>query len=288
MKIKYQDSVLFSRLFESSPGYILNFSNKTFTIFFDEELNIDIDDAVYLAEDESNSKAKRLWRLITKSDRETVLRVTDRLWSYKKQTDPEDAERLSADYHQLIERLNSVSELDQSGGKPVPAYTGVSYAGLTDEMNSIKSLPPHQRGYRFETWLKQLFAAFRLEPRAGFRNTGEQIDGSFKMEGEYYLLEAKWHKGATPAPDLHVFDGKLRQKASWTRGVFISWNGFTPDCFEAFGRGSSVVCVSGADIYHSLGDRIPFPVLLDAKIRQASESGKPYVPYKELPEFRSN
>ncbi|WP_205954664.1 hypothetical protein [Pantoea stewartii] len=118
MKIKYQDSVLFSRIFESEPGYILDFSDSTFTIFFDEELNIDIDDAMYLSDDGPNSKAKRLWRLISQSDRETVLRVTDRLWSYKKQTAPEAAECLSADYHQLLERLNSVSGPDQCGSKP--------------------------------------------------------------------------------------------------------------------------------------------------------------------------
>jgi len=28
-----------------------------------------------------------------------------------------------------------------------------------------------------------------------------------------------------PAADLHVFEGKLSTKATWIRGVFVSWMG---------------------------------------------------------------
>ncbi|CDQ52081.1 unnamed protein product [Klebsiella pneumoniae] len=100
-------------------------------------------------------------------------------------------------------------------------------------METMKSMPPQQRGYRFEGWLNELFSAFRLSPNAGFRITGEQIDGSFNLHNETYLIEAKWHNQKTSALDLHVFQGKLSQKATWTRGVFISWQGFSPDAFNA-------------------------------------------------------
>jgi hypothetical protein len=173
---------------------------------------------------------------------------------------------------------------DAAGALLALAYQGVNYASLTDELNAMKVLPAQQRGYRFESWLKELFATFRLEPRDAFRIAGEQIDGSFKMEGEFYLLEAKWQQLPTAARDLRDFEGKTQEKASWTRGVFISWMGFTEDGLVSFGRGHSTFCISGADLYHSL----PFPVLLEAKIRQASESGRHFVPYNELPEFRTN
>lgn len=44
MKLKMQDLRLFNIVFESDPGWILDFSNRTLSAFFDEELNIDIDD----------------------------------------------------------------------------------------------------------------------------------------------------------------------------------------------------------------------------------------------------
>ena len=47
--------------------------------------------------------------------------------------------------------------------------------------------------YAFEKYLKRLFDAFGLEAHSAFSLTGEQIDGSFLLGSETYLLEAKWH-----------------------------------------------------------------------------------------------
>lgn len=286
MKLKRQDILLFDRLFDSAGGYLLDFSNRTLAEFFDEELNIDIEDDMYRVD--GDSKAKRVRCLLNKSDQDTVIRVLDCLWTYKQQNAPAAALKVMADYYALRERLSGAMGHEAAGSPPVLAYQGVNYAALTDELNAMKVLPAQQRGYRFESWLKELFGAFRLEPRDAFRIVGEQIDGSFKMEGEFYLLEAKWQQLPTAARDLRDFEGKIQEKASWTRGVFISWMGFTEDGLVSFGRGHSTICISGADLYHSLSDRIPFPVLLEAKIRQASESGRHFVPYNELPEFKTN
>lgn len=283
MKIKRQDIQLFDRLFESSGGYLLDFSNRTLAEFFDEELNIDIEHEIY--KEDGDSKAKRVRCLMRKSDQETVMRMLNCLWAYKQQTFPAAALRDQADFHNLLDRITAAQSHEADGLRPIQAYSGIDYAALTAEMEAMRILPPQQRGYRFEVWLKELFAVFKLEPREAFRNRGEQIDGSFRMEGEFYLLEAKWQQSLTPAADLHVFDGKLRQKARWTRGVFISWMGYTEDGIQAFGRGHSIICVSGADLFYSLSDRIPFPVMLNAKIREASESGRHFVEYRGLREF---
>lgn len=68
-----QDLRLFNLVFESDPGWILDFSNRTLSAFFDEELNIDIDDKRY--QEEGTSKAKRVRCLLKQTDRETALRV---------------------------------------------------------------------------------------------------------------------------------------------------------------------------------------------------------------------
>ncbi|MDQ4429079.1 DUF3644 domain-containing protein [Yokenella regensburgei] len=204
MKLKMQVLRLFNLVFESEPGKILDFSNSTLSAFFDEELNIDIDDERF--KKEGPSKTKRVRCLLKQVDRETVLRVLSALWQYKTKFMPEQAEQSSNDYS-----LENTDTDTANGARPVQAWQGVDWPSLIAEMNEMKSLPPHPRGFRFEAW---------LAPRLSFRNTGEQIDGSFRLNDEFYLMEAKWHQSRTPAADLHVFEGKLSTKAIWTRGVF--------------------------------------------------------------------
>ena len=70
---------------------------------------------------------------------------------------------------------------------------------------------------RVRTCLKALFDASGLGARAAFRLIGEQIDGSFQLSGETYLLEAKWTDLRMGAADLRSFNAKLEDKAAWTR-----------------------------------------------------------------------
>ena len=79
--------------------------------------------------------------------------------------------------------------------------------------NWLKSL-----SFFFSQTLKQLFDTFGLEARSAFRLVGEQIDGSFILGEETYLLEAKWQNEQTGIGDLHAFHGKVEQKAAWARG----------------------------------------------------------------------
>lgn len=64
MKLKMQDLRLFNLVFESDPGWILDFSNRTLSAFFDEELNIDSKRQVTAACDSSPGIASLELRLI--------------------------------------------------------------------------------------------------------------------------------------------------------------------------------------------------------------------------------
>ncbi len=167
MKLKMQDLRLFNIVFESDPGWILDFSNRTLSAFFDEELNIDIDDERY--QKEGTSKAKRVRCLLKQVDRETALRVLGALWQYKTESMPEQAEQSRNDYLALISRLENADTDEAKGVKPVQAWHGVDWHSLIAEMNEMKSLPPHPRGFRFEAWLAELFSIFKLAPRSSFR-----------------------------------------------------------------------------------------------------------------------
>ena len=146
----------------------------------------------------------------------------------------------------------------------------------------MTSLAPQPRGYEFEHFLKALFDASGLGARAAFRLIGEQIDGSFQLSGETYLLEAKWTDLRIGAADLRSFNAKLEDKAAWTRGLFVSNSGFTDDGLEAFGRGKRVVCMDGLDLYETLERRLSLEDVIARKVRRAAESGQPFVRVRDL------
>ncbi|MDM4092713.1 restriction endonuclease [Klebsiella oxytoca] len=280
MKFTSQDIKLFDEAFVNvyGAGYILDFSDKTMKVFFEEELSIDIDNDIY--KDDGSSKAKRLRCFIKKSDREIVLAALEKLWAYRKamKNYPMTSED-EISYSHLIERLRNVDTASSVGIVPPKLETTSTpnYLYFISELESMKMMTPQQRGYRLESWLNELFCAFRLTPNPGFRIIGEQIDGSFLLHNETYLVEAKWHAQKTAASDLHVFQSKLDQKATWTRGVFISWQGFSSEAFEAWGRNKSIICITGYDLYHMLTNNISLIELLEKKIRHAAEKGEYFI-----------
>lgn len=181
----------------------------------------------------------------------------------------------------LIARLNGQpsSPVDQP---PRPANDWRLLAALRDELAQVATLASQERGYAFEAFLKRYFDAAGLAAREPFRNTGEQIDGSFLLGEETYLLEAKWHTAPTGVADLHVFHGKLEQKAAWARGLFVSYNGFTGEGLSAFGAGKRLICMDGRDIRDALDGQIPLKSVLERKVRRAAETGQPYLSVREL------
>lgn len=111
---------------------------------------------------------------------------------------------------------------------------------------------------------------------------GEQIDGSFQLDGQTYLIEAKWQNEKTGAADLHIFEGKLSQKATWTRGVFISQSGFTDDGLHAFGRGKRLICMDGLDLWDALSGTLSIPDVIRRKATRASQTGEIFARVRDL------
>ena len=176
--------------------------------------------------------------------------------------------------------------------KPEPATTTASATTLSAEraqalaaqLIEISQLDPQQRGLRFEGFLGELFEGFGLAPRRDFRLVGEQIDGSFKLHGQTYLVEAKWHGPQIGFADLMTFSGKVAGKASWARGLFVSNSGFTANGLEAFARGrqTNLICADGLDLYEVLSRRVSLIDVLEAKARRAAETNRAFVPVRDL------
>jgi hypothetical protein len=155
---------------------------------------------------------------------------------------------------------------------------------LVESLLGLEKLKPQDRGLQFERFLTDLFDGHELAPRGAFRLTGEQIDGSFRLNAETYLVEAKWHGPQIGFADLMTFSGKVSGKAAWARGLFVSNSGFTMDGLEAFGRGrqTNLICMDGLDLYEVLAQRVSLTAVLEAKARRAAETNRAYVPVREL------
>lgn len=127
-----------------------------------------------------------------------------------------------------------------------------------------------------------MFDAYGMAPRASFRLKGEQIDGSFVLGEQTYLLEARWRNERVDVETLRAFNAKEEDKARWSRGLIISQSGFTTDGLHAFGRGKSVVCMDGLDLHEVLSGPLDLTEVIRAKVRCAAETGVAFVRVRDL------
>lgn len=139
-------------------------------------------------------------------------------------------------------------------------------------------MSPQARGRLFETFLKELFNRQSVKMGDAFRLNGEQIDGSFKFEGENYIVEAKWQDPSTSTSDLYTFAHKVDGKMHG-RGLFVSVNGFSHEGIRAIVHGKMIktILMDGEDLSHVLEQRLSLEALLDYKIRAAQTRGEVYV-----------
>ncbi|MCJ7446397.1 MAG: restriction endonuclease [Bacteroidales bacterium] len=155
---------------------------------------------------------------------------------------------------------------------------------LLNELLNLNKLAPQERGYAFEKFLNILFNTFDMKARSPFRLVGEQIDGSIEFEGNTYLIEAKWQNALVGIADLLVLHGKVVGKATWSRGIFISYSDFTQEGLEAFskGRPTNLIAVTGQDLYFILKGGMPLDQMIRLKARLAAEEGRVYISVQEL------
>ncbi len=236
------DKARLELLLDMGGGYVLQFSNSLFADFFRNELGIDIYSLKY--EIFGTSKAKRMrafWQL------ETDKKVAKVLWTIFSNWEVfVDGKEVPESVFDIIYRLDaSLKPKPQKKEVELPAEKEL--ADLKKKFLEIESLEPQLRGYALEQFLTSLFNLYNLKPRSPFRVIGEQIDGSFELESQLYLVEAKWTKGPIGVESLYAFHAKVTSKSSWTRGLFISMSGFTDVGIESFSRGN-VTSLIGFDV----------------------------------------
>lgn len=145
-----------------------------------------------------------------------------------------------------------------------------------------------ERGRQLELVIENVLQLARLEPKIRIRPDGEEIDGSFALDGRYYLLEAKWHAGPTPASHLYAFKGKVDGKLAGTIGVFITMGRYSPDAVTALQAGKvlNLILFSAEDFRLVVGGGCSFAEAMRRKLRHAAQEGSPFLPLEPITEDR--
>ena len=285
-KIRSIDMLFLDDVFRMRDGYVLNFSNRTFAQFFVDELNVDINDQVYAVN--GISKARRLRCFLKSVDSPTAVRTLKALWNYRETLrhqfgHADEVNNAEGRLLALIDRLEGRSEsLPETGNLRRGANDRSRLTELRSELSALNGLAAQARGFAFEKFLKRFFDVYGLAAEEPFRLRGEQIDGSFELAGETYLLEAKWQGQPVGVAELHTFHGKIEQKAAWARGLFVSYGGYSEDGLVAFGRGKRLICMDGTDVCETLNRELPLNHVLQRKVRRAAETGSPFVRVHDL------
>lgn len=287
-KIRTVDMRVLDKVFGMEDGYVLDFSNRTYAEFFQEELRVDICDPRWAVQ--GGSKAKRLRYYLRQANPKTVRDTLNALWEYREASSvtheyPKLDDRVRAAFFRIVGRFGGTPPAPRvSSAAPAPSRIDAATASsLAKRLLKVSELAPQRRGYAFEKFLKGMFDAYGLSARASFRLVGEQIDGSFMSGGDTYLLEARWTNNLVDAATLRAFNAKVRDKASWSRGLLVSYSGFSSVGLTAFGRGNSVICMDGRDLHAVLSAGLDLATVLAKKARWAAETGQPFVRVDDLP-----
>ncbi|MDU1845223.1 MAG: hypothetical protein E6778_06725 [Niallia nealsonii] len=204
----------------------------------------------------------------------------------KARTSVLDLRVLIDDHDKKLKKEKEINDLRLKNQERIRANKAI----LTrlDEINSrysklVISKGFQNRGFELEKILYDIFDLFDLDPKASFRNTGEQIDGAFSLDGTDYLFEAKWQSFSVNASDLDAFSGKIGRKLDNTLGLFLSINGFSEDAVKIYSSGrSSILLMDGMDLLAVLENQIDIVSLIIRKRRHASQTGNIFLPVSKI------
>ena len=277
-KLDFIEKDYFEQLFGMGSGYVLDFSNRTFQEFIYSVMQIDI-----YAKYQNLSKAKILRSIIAEYDNVTVGKTLLELLRYMQAnnmiTDDnrETFKKCAEIGNRLIGKTKKVKSPSDNSPPPKPISSVIDYDKYLKELQALTDYQdtPQARGFAFERYLRDLFEANGLEPRGSFKLIGEQIDGSFILRDEVYLLEAKWTNKLINKSDLVIFNDKVASKSGFTRGLFISFSGYSNEALATFanGRTVNVILFIVQELAIMLTHKMDLKDVLWRKVRALAEEG---------------
>ena len=274
--IDFVEMAYFERLFCMSDGYILSFSNRTFQEFIYSIIGIDI-----YQKYSKLSKAKILRAIIKDCDNVTVGKLLLELMRYMQSQqlindeNQSDFVKCAEIGNRLIGKVNVAIKTVNYTTKPITSI--IDYDFWINELRKLTDFTdtPQSRGYEFEIFLKKLFEVAELKPRGSFKIVGEQIDDSFELYNEVYLLEAKWTNKKIDKGQLVIFNEKVSSKSGFTRGIYVSFSGYSDEALRTFSQGRivKIILITVEELAIILTQKMDIKKFLWSKIRALAEEG---------------
>lgn len=273
--LSFNEKQLIESVFGMSGGYFLNFSNRDF-----EEFMLDVTGYNVYGKYPGLSKAK-IFREFYKDEGEAYVgKAIILAINYMR-----DNSLVSDDIKSRVESLYEfgrklLGKID-SPIKPKEQTTDINnisqvdYEGLNTSLLEIEKIPsPQAKGYAFEKYLNTLFKAFNLDPHASYRTEHDQIDGSFVLDGNTILVEAKYRTNAIPKDDLILFQNKVGAKSHFPKGLFITYSPVDNKAIEYFtDKSARIVVLTVQELFLMCQNKYSLSQMLQAKFRALDERG---------------
>lgn len=297
------EKIMLEKLLEMDGGYVLDFSNRTFQEFILESLNIDIYDEKYNYH--SGSKANRLRGFWTEEPNLTVGELIGKLleyWRAKKLIDQKvittEEENLFNECKKIVERLQggNAKKRNQDSSKKED-FSSLRYSLLLELDNFaglVSSEDKKKRGFLLENLLERVFSLYEISTQKSFKRNegGEQIDGAFKLESWYYLVECKWTQKLTDIRQLDSLYGKISRSGKQTLGLFLSINGWSKNVCPLLKQNhdKSIILMDGYDLRCVLVEHnnLHLKDLLLKKLEYLNFEGEPFYSAAQLSENTMN
>jgi hypothetical protein len=150
---------------------------------------------------------------------------------------------------------------------------------LEEQLTEVsKGLGTKEAGYAFQNWFYELVDYYEIANRQPFVVDGRQIDGSITIDGTTYLVELKFTRDQSDAPDIDSFFKKISGKADNTMGVMFSIAGYSSVAIkEASGPRGLLLLFDHNHLYMLLHGTCSLEELVCRVRRHASQTGEAYL-----------
>lgn len=273
--LSFIDKQLIEDVLQMGGGYVLDFSNRTFDEFMTEVIG----ESIY-AKYEYMSKANLLRRFIKDYPDAYIGKMIILAINYMRsknlvtQANESKVNELLSFGQSKLGRTSktktSETSMDNRDNR-----SRIDYQALASDLLKLDAIKDAQRrGYDFEKYLNKLFGVFGLDPHASYRTDTDQIDGSFILNGNTVLLEAKYRVASLSKNDLILFENKVTRKSSFARGLFVSLSDFDESVIDYFkDRSSRIIAFSVPELYLMCSKEMDLKEVLARKFRYLDEYG---------------
>jgi len=276
--LSFGDKQLIESVFGMSSGYFVNFSNREFEEFMNDVVQYNI-----YTKYPGLSKAKIFREFLRDESEVYVGKAIVLLINHMN-----DNNLISSDKKEKANKLYELGKkfLGKSQDQPIHKQKNsdtireakINYDSFNESLITLdKIISPQARGYAFEKYLNGLFNAFGLDPHASYRTEYDQIDGSFVLDGNTILIEAKYKAKPISKDDLILFSNKIELKSHFSRGLFITYSLVDDKAIDYFtDRSSRFVVFTVEELFIMCLNKISMNYVLQNKFRVLDERGLIY------------